>query len=32
MFVRVSFKLDVDATASLSHMENQIVGAQKSSE
>jgi hypothetical protein len=27
MFVIVSFKLDVDATARLSHMENQIVGA-----
>jgi hypothetical protein len=27
MFVRVAFKLDVDATARLNHMENQIVGA-----
>jgi hypothetical protein len=27
MFVLVSFKLDVDTTARLSHMENQIVGA-----
>jgi hypothetical protein len=27
MFVIVSFKLDVDATARLSYMENQIVGA-----